>query len=255
MFRSAQARSVFELINRNGLDRAARRRIDRERPGVGEQVEESLAGRQPADHRADDTLIQKQPHVEALGEMHLEAESPLADHRHRGLGTQAFVLHVATLALMPFEKDILGRHGADLARGPLHQVEPVGVLGGRPLMGPFALDHVHVVFVAIDHQRNFGNVALVKPKTGNALLCRPPPQMVNPLLQSAPKQFGLFAGLGRQTAESRTVWRGSLPAATAELAGAGGDPAGNGRFRRSDFSGTGRGPAPGVSLRRPGFGP
>ena len=190
-------------IDRHRRGRPARRRIDRERAGVSEQVEESLAGGRLADHPPGDAVIEEQARVDVVGQVDLEAESALGDDLGAAFLGDALVLRRAALALAPLEKNVGRRNLQHLAGGPLHQVEPIGVLGGRVLVGPLELGDVQAVFVAIDHQRHLRDVALVKPVAGDAQAGRPAAEVPGPLGQPAAEDFRLLPGLGRQAAEGR----------------------------------------------------
>ena len=102
------------------------------------------------------------------------------------------------------------------AGGARHQVEPIGVLGGRAVVRPLELGDVQAVLVAVDDQRHLGDVALVEPIAGDALPRRPAAQVLGPLRQPRAEQLGLLVGLLRQAAEGRAPperrasWRGSF---------------------------------------------
>ena len=64
-------------IDGDGRRRAAGRRVDAERTGVGEEIQEPLAGRRLADHPAGDAMVEKQARIEIVGEVDLELQARL----------------------------------------------------------------------------------------------------------------------------------------------------------------------------------
>ena len=106
------------------------------------------------------------------------------------------------------QKDPLARHVQHLARRARHQIEPVGVLRRRAIVRPSELGEVQRVFVAIDHQRHIGHIALVQPVAGDAALRRPAAKVACAVPQSIGKLFGLPLRTGQQTRRTR----GRLPA-------------------------------------------
>ena len=86
-------------IDRQRRGRPARRRIDRERAGVGKQVEESLAGGRLADHPAGDAVIEEQARVDVVGQVDLEAQSALGDDLGAAFLGDALILRRAAMPL------------------------------------------------------------------------------------------------------------------------------------------------------------
>jgi len=78
------------------------------------------------------------------------------------------VLGVAALARSLLDEDQLAR-GVERGAGRAdHVVEPVGVLGGGPFVGAFVLGDVEGVFITVDHEWYFGDVAVVDAVAGDA---------------------------------------------------------------------------------------
>ena len=86
---------------------------------------------------------------------------------------------------------------------PLHQVEPIAVLGRRVVVRPLILGQVQAILITIDHQRHLGNVAIVEPIAGDAQLRRPAAEVPGAFAQPAAKDIRLFEGLLRQAAKCR----------------------------------------------------
>ena len=77
-------------------------------------------------------------------------------------------------------------------RGLRHQIEPVGMLGGRAVVRPIVFGHVQTLLVAIDDERDFGNVAIVQPIAGDAPFGRPASQVPCPGRKSPGEQLRLL---------------------------------------------------------------
>ena len=181
--------------------RAARGGVDGERAGVTEEVQEPFAGGRFADHSAGDAVVEKQARVEIVGQIHLETQAAFAGDARAVLLAEAFVLRLAPLPPPILEKRVGEFDAERLGRGPLHQVEPIGMLGGRAVVRPLVFGQVQAVLVAVDEQGDLGDIAVIEAVAGDPLPRRPASQVVSPLRQPRAEQLRLLAGLLRQAAE------------------------------------------------------
>ena len=116
---------------------------------------------------------------------------------------QMFVLRGPALALPALQEHVPAIQLQGVGRGAGHQVEPVRVLRQVAIVRPLVLGDVQMVLIAVDDQRDLGNVALVKPVARDALSRGPTPQVTCDFLQPAAKQRGLLVRFGGQPAEDR----------------------------------------------------
>ena len=161
--------------------------------------------------RARDAVVEEQARVEVVRQVHLKLQAALVDDAHRAAVVDALVLRCAALPSAMLDEDQLARRFERLGRGADHVVEPVGMLGRRAVVGPVELGDVQRVFVAIDHQRHFGDVALVDAVAGDAALRRPAAQVAGELAQAVGEFVGLPRRFVAQAAEGwalGTEWRG-----------------------------------------------
>jgi len=164
--------------------RAAMRRIRGEGSRVREQVEHAAVPRALAHHAPCGAVIEEQPGVEEVREVHLEAEPLLAHGANRHALAHALVLREPPLPLTALDPELVGAHaepGPDLVEGRL--VEALLLLGGviaRARVEP----HHYLTLVPVDHEGELGDITLVDPEAGRVFTQRPLRQVPESLAEA-----------------------------------------------------------------------
>ena len=104
-----------------------------------------------------------------------------------------FVLPQSSLSGPRFHVHVATRNVECFSGGIGHQVQPDRVFGRIPIMRSFVLGDVQMIFVAVDHQRNLGNIPFVQAVTRDAASRGEPSQMLGSVGQSLGQQFGLVS--------------------------------------------------------------
>ena len=172
-------------VHRGGRGRAARARVDGEAPRVGEQVEDALPRRVVPDDRARLAVVEEEPRVEVVAQVHLEPQALLLHRAHDAAVVHAVVLLGAVL-------DAPAVLHVEPRAGHLQAVEDLllaAVLEGAHLLGRLvaraAVDpRHHVAVVPVDDRGELGDVALVEAEAGDAARLRPAAQVPQLLRQS-----------------------------------------------------------------------
>src|SRR5690606_10537030 len=79
-------------VHRGGRDGAARGGVDGEGAGVAEEVEEALAPRLPADADAGVAVVEEEPGVEVVAQVHQELQPRLLDDEALAAAAELLVL-------------------------------------------------------------------------------------------------------------------------------------------------------------------
>ena len=191
---------VRQIDGRRRL-RATRGCVDGERAGIAEEVQEPLVGGRFADHCSRDAVVEKEARVEIVGQIHFKTEAAFGDEARSVLLTKTFVLRLAPLSPPVLEKRVSEFDAERIGRGPLHEVEPIGVLRERAVVRPLVFGNVKAVLVAIDDQGDLGDIAVIEAVAGDPLPRRPASQVASPLHQPRAEQLRLLQCLLRQAAE------------------------------------------------------
>ncbi len=168
---------------------AAGGRADGRRAGVGEQVQEAGACSQLAQPRARVPVVEEEPGVEVVRQVHLEQQPVLRDGAcHRSLRLP-LVLRRAPLPLPLLHEDPLRLHTQDLGNDRADRLQPCVRLGGvhlrrRSVLGdvgpPDALVGARTL-VEVDRHREIGQVGVVDAIAADTGSPRPLPVVLRHL--------------------------------------------------------------------------
>ena len=160
------------------------------RAGVTEQIQEALALGVLLDPMAHRAMVQEQPGIEIIFQVHLECDAVLLHLKELSADVLFFVLTDASLALplladhlIPFNAQSLWNN-----RQSFSQAVPCGALINR--VGRDVFLHVDPALIDIDRQRVLRHVCIVQTVAAYLLLTRPLTYRLHVFLQPVAQHIG-----------------------------------------------------------------
>jgi hypothetical protein len=172
--------------------------------GVRVEVEEALARREPADHRAGVPVVEKEPGVEVLGEVHLEEQSVLGDDHRAPDVALPRVLCAPLLTPTDLQEDVGGIDVENVGDYRERLVQPaardLGLDRGRGcVLGDVCGTLARIrpgPLVDVDRDRVLGQVGVVDAVAAHTGPARPLAEVARVLAQPVAQHGGPGVGPG-----------------------------------------------------------
>src|SRR5690606_9544765 len=183
----------FRQIDTGRAARAALGSMYGGRRGIAEEIEKTLASRFTLNTQAQRPMIEEQPRVQIIGEVHQELDATLAHFEKLSLAGLTLILTRAALALAALDHYPVAGDAQRLGNRP-QRIEQafLGLLRVNGARWRVFL-YVHPVSVQVDGQGIFRHVGVIQAVTLNAFPARPFAQLTQVLLQTIGEHLPAFA--------------------------------------------------------------
>ena len=187
-------------VDRERFPGTSRGRVDSGRARVAEQIEKALVLGLTAQAQAHGPMVEEEPRIEVVGEVHQKAQAALLDFVEGAFVAKFFVLPMPPLALAHLEVDIGWQHAQHARDGGERLLKPPLGLVQLDALGRGVFLDMNPALIEVDGQRIVGQIRVIDAKAAHARAARPLRQVAKVLGQAVdePLRFLAHANGGRR---------------------------------------------------------